>query len=266
MSLQYRINRHDIVIGDEICTGGQGKVYFTDKRLQSPDVSLVYKEYLPDAKNSLNLTTLSSMVAYLHNLNVADAVKLLSICAWPCYIVFDNDDAVGILMPKASDNFYFDLKLPSGSTVRRIGEIQYLLTDNKYRARGGIFLNDPIRKKLLIKTAEALRFLHVRGIIVGDFSAKNMLFALTPTPKIFFLDCDSMMFRGKSVLPQAETPGWEYSPNSKVTSTTVESDHRKLALLALRLFVGDQETRDYSLLAQSKIDWLNKEIVPRLTK
>ena len=55
----------------------------------------------------------------------------------------------------------------------------------------GIEISIRQRIQLLSSVAETLAFLHAHSIAVGDFSCKNILFSLRPTPSCFFIDCDS---------------------------------------------------------------------------
>jgi serine/threonine protein kinase len=261
---QHRVKKSSFIIGDKLGAKGQGKVFLTNKRLQNPNIQLVYKEYLPETLLLLDSTVLESMVDYLHCLNYQCAMELLSICAWPCFAVENNNQVIGILMPKAPDEFYFNFTYPSGKKKRIIGEFQYLLEKNEYLAKHGISLSDSERKQLIVSVAKTLNFLHSRNIFVGDFSPLNLLFALSPFPKVFFLDCDSMRFNGRSALPQSETPGWEYKSHSGGELASETSDNQKLALLTTRLFEGDQETRKTSLLSPKMRAWLNYEIVKAL--
>ena len=90
------------------------------------------------------------------------------------------------------------------------------------------------------KLASALAFLHRHGVCVGDISAKNLLFSLTPHDAVYFIDCDAMRINGVSALPQVETPGWETPAGEELA--TIYSDAYKLGLLALRLLAGDRDT------------------------
>jgi hypothetical protein len=97
----------------------------------------------------------------------------------------------------------------------------------------------------LAATAEAWTILHRHHISVGDFSPKNLLFALSPDPRVYFIDCDAMRFDGGSVATQSETPDWDVrAANPGEELATEASDAYKLGLLALRLLTGDQSTRD----------------------
>jgi hypothetical protein len=74
------------------------------------------------------------------------------------------------------------------------------------------------------------------------------LFRLVPAPSCFLIDCDAMRVGDASVLPQVQTPDWEVPPGEP--TATPKADAYKFALLAIRLFAGDQSSRDPAALAR----------------
>ena len=75
-----------------------------------------------------------------------------------------------------------------------------------------------------------------------------------------------MRFRGRSVMPQLETPGWEVravSPREELG--TAASDSYKLGLLALRLLAGSQDTRDPARLPRAVPTTIQRLIEASLT-
>lgn len=228
-----------------LAAGGQGVVYRAPGVRMAYASSLVFKEYKADVRAGLNVAVLDAMPTYLESLPFADGMELLSRAAWPCRLVEDAPGSVaGFVMPTIPDEFFIDMAKASGVT-RVAAEFQHLLNDPVFLARRGIGLTDRLRYQLIAETALALIILHRHGISVGDLSPKNLLFALAPHPKVYFIDCDAMRFQGRSVTTQLETPGWDiHSLNTTEELATVATDSYKLGLLALRLLVGDQDTRD----------------------
>ncbi len=210
--------------------------------------ALVYKEYRPHVIASLNVSVLEAMPAYLESLHFAEGMELLSLSAWPCRLVDDAGTVRGFVMPAIPSEFFLDIKKSSG-VQRSAGEFQLLLNGDSFLARRQIPLSDRHRFELLAETARGLAVFHRHGIAVGDLSPKNLLFSLAPDSRVFFIDCDAMHFQGQSVMPQLETPGWEVRAiNPAEVLGTEASDRYKLALLALRMWAGDQSTRDPSKL------------------
>ncbi|MCX4094634.1 hypothetical protein [Nocardia sp. alder85J] len=230
----------------KIATGGQGSVSTAPNAHMQFAKTLVYKEYKPDKLVDVDVAVLESMPAHLESLPFGAGTELLSLVAWPCRLVEDDATGavLGFVMPSIPDRFFVDMMKSSGP-ARVLGEFQHLLNDDSFIARRGIPLTDRHRYELLGETARALTVLHRHGVVVGDLSPKNMLFSLSPTRAVYFIDCDAMRLHGRSALPQLETPGWEVrvvDPAEELA--TVASDSYKFGLLALRLLTGDQTTRD----------------------
>jgi hypothetical protein len=247
---------------DRIGSGGQGFVFKTALRFKELPFALVYKEYRPSILASLNVPILESMPQYLEGLGKAEALKVFKLCTWPSAIVKENGTTVGFLMPKISDDFFFEMKLPS--SIKRVEcQLQHLLNSEDFLAKRQIQLNNRKRYGIVKALAEGLGFLHAKGICVGDLSPKNLLVCIGNAPKVFFLDCDSMRFKGRSAAAQAETPDWEVQKaNTGEELGTVKSDAYKLGLVALRLFAGDQQTRDVATLPK-QVDAAVKVLITR---
>lgn len=71
------------------------------------------------------------------------------------------------------------------------------------------------------------------------------------------------MKHARSTLPQVETPGWGIPAHEE--RATISSDLYKLGLLALRLLVGDQETRSIDRLPSEAPAMLRQIITDTLT-
>ena len=212
--------------------------------------SLVFKQYKPDVARALDAAVLESMPAYLESLPFAQGMELLSQAAWPCRLVDDRGAVAGFVMPAIPDAFFVQMRKSSGMS-REAAEMQHLLNDDSFLARRQLAVSDRRRYELLGETARALSVFHRHGIAVGDLSPKNLLYA-RQAPGVYFIDCDAMRFRGRSVMPQLETPGWEVravSPREELG--TAASDSYKLGLLALRLLAGSQDARDPARLPRA---------------
>lgn len=236
----------------KVASGGQG-VVFTAPAVSMPYASaLVYKEYKSTIRPSLCVSALDAMPSYLESLPFSEGMELLSRAAWPCRLVADDSGAVtGFVMPAISAEFFIDMTKISG-VARVPAEFQHLLNDETFLARRGIGLTDRLRYQLLGELAHALVILHRHGICVGDLSPKNLLFAFTPRPRVYFIDCDAMRLQGRSVATQLETPGWDvHSIHPGEELATPATDAYKLGLLALRILAGDQSTRDANRLPDS---------------
>ncbi len=245
--------------------GGQGVVYRAPKVQTKFATSMVYKEYKAQTLAEIDFTALAAMPALAEDsLTYAEGERLISIAAWPCALVEDGGRTTGFVMPAIPDEFFTTLITAKGASSST-AEFQHLLNHESVLAARGIDIDEVQRYSLLREVASGLAFLHKHGVCVGDISPKNLLFSLTPHPAIFFIDCDAMRINGVSALSQMETPGWDVPSGQELA--TIYSDTYKLGLLAIRLLVGDQDTKNPqhlppttpSLLRQIITDTVNNE-------
>jgi hypothetical protein len=235
----------------EIGSGGQGKVYAVPARAAAlpgtrAHTRLVYKEYDPATRAALDLDVLEDMVGYAEAL-VPDGESLGDRLAWPLALVERGGQVTGFLMRRVPDEFHFRLRLPLRAEKIVLAQAQHLLNDDRFLSDRQLPVHDKWRVEFLRDTAGAMDDLHRRGIVVGDLSPMNLLATFLARPSCFFIDCDAMRLGGRSVAGQVETTGWEIPPGEALA--TAASDAYKLALLAVRLVSGDQESRDPAKLA-----------------
>lgn len=246
----------------KIGEGGQGVVYSSPGFRTKFTDTMVFKEYKPEALQDMNFDALAAMPSLVEeSMSYEDAERLISIAAWPCAVVEDNGSPIGQVMPAIPDRFTIPLTTAKG-TAPANAELQHLLNHKSILAARGIVLAEETRYALLREIASDLAFLHQNSICVGDISPKNLLFSLDPV-RAYFIDCDTMRVGGVSALPQVETPGWEVPQNEELA--TIYSDSFKLALLALRLLVGDQDVRNPQRLPATTPRLLSKLIVDTLS-
>ncbi|MFI9639027.1 hypothetical protein ACIG87_03020 [Micromonospora sp. NPDC051925] len=220
-----------------IGVGGQGTVYAL-----AEDPRWVYKEYASRLVDDVDVTTLNRFVRLAAEAG-PDGDALLGLAAWPTAIVRKEGVVRGFLMPRVPDRFRVRIQLPRGpDTV--LAQVQYLLNSDDYLLDRGLHIDKRMRLELLRDTGEALTLLHRLGVCVGDLSPNNLLFSLDARPRCYFIDCDAMRLHGDSVLAQAETPEWHVPDADVEELATPATDAFKFGLLAVRLFAGDQQTRD----------------------
>ncbi|WP_298443753.1 hypothetical protein [Gordonia sp. (in: high G+C Gram-positive bacteria)] len=232
------IDRAALNLGDELGKGGQGAVLRTGSALFGRD--MVYKAYKPGPLADLDVDALHAMVATMAGIDDVQRDRRLDVFAWPCALVADSGAVTGFLMPAVPAEF--TSPSPRGADRKPIlNEFQHLLNSPQFLGTLGFAISRRTQIDLLISVATAMAVLHKGGYTIGDFSPKNILFD-PATSAVYFLDCDAMVHRGRSALPQAETPSWNVPAGEQVG--TPEGDAYKLGLLVLRLFAGDQHTRD----------------------
>ncbi|MCF3137160.1 hypothetical protein [Streptomyces olivochromogenes] len=230
--------------------GGQGIVYgVPDPPGKFKGEYLAYKEYLPTV--AYKSDALYDMVCFRQLLSQAERDFLDERLTWPLALVYrgatptdprpsgnPNTKVVGFLMRRVVQAY--ELRMPQTNEVK-LQALEFLLNDDAYMTRVGLFVDDAHRVELLLDLARTLDWLHRRAVAVGDLSPKNVLFTLGGRGRCLFIDCDSMRYRSQDVLAQVDTPGWEVPEPQKATTA---SDSFKFGLLALRVFNRDQDSVD----------------------
>jgi hypothetical protein len=244
MELSANIDVEHLGALTEIGRGGQGRVFAV------ADSRIVYKEYSAATLPEVNVEALKAAVALITDLGPRTAQDLYARTAWPMATVEREGKLIGFLMRAVPDAYRIQLTLPTGQVSRPAG-VQYLLNTDEYLEERGLRFTDRMRLELLRDTAETLDRLHGLGIAVGDLSPNNLLFSLVSRPRCLFIDCDGMRIRGTSIMPQSETTDWDVGGVSDEELATPASDTYKFALLAIRLFAGDQQSRNPNALATS---------------
>ncbi len=212
--------------------GGQGVV----TRLIGPQ-DVVYKEYLKSA-GTVNGQALADLVEFGAGLPRDDRERLFSSCAWPSARVVEGNRAVGFLMPEVPDDFH---DLIAGRP--RLVELQFLLFPQK-RAWQELRLPDLTgRIQLVQRFAELVDFLHGHQYVIGDVSARNLLWSAQEPYKVHILDCDGFRRLGaEPVLKQAHSPDWE-DPLEPSTGPDLDTDRYKLAVLIGRILARNAYVR-----------------------
>jgi serine/threonine protein kinase len=259
-----RIQRSQMGNLDRLAQGGQGIVYRAPSARTGFAKSMVYKEYKLGTLASLDVSALEAMPEFLESLQFRDGARLIGLASWPCALVEDGGSITGFVMPSIPQE-YFTVFWTSKGPSRVAAEFQHLLNEPQVlamRFQSGV-ITDRQRYELLDEVVTALDFLHEHGVCVGDISPKNLLFSLSGSPSVYFLDCDAMRINGISLARQLETPDWEIPSGEE--KATPYSDRYKLGLLALRLIVGSQDCRDPALLPTTVPPKLRNVITQTLT-
>ncbi|TDC69171.1 hypothetical protein [Streptomyces hainanensis] len=255
-----RIELSTLAKGRKLGSGGQGTIWETDRTLNQGRWQAAYKEYAraitPDTD------ALERMVSLPHQVPSGTRRWLAGHLAWPVALVTDagsGDRVTGFLMRQIPQDFVRTLDIP-GESERPSG-MQYLLNPDAYLTRVGIRVTPRQRAQLLLDLARTLARLHGMDIVCGDLSPNNVLFTLSPEPACFLIDCDSMVLRGSPVVPPVETPDWEVPPGEPKAAR--EGDLYKLALLAVRLFSGEQSGSDTLMMTDTDSELLIQHLAER---
>ena len=257
------IERDRLGVLTKVGQGGQGVVYRAPNVKTKFAASMVYKEYKPQTLAEIDFGALAAMPALVEDwLSYPQAERLVSMAAWPCAVVEEAGASTGFVMPAIPQEFFVALTTVKGSSSST-AEFQHLLNHSSVLAARGIDIDDAQRYSLLREVASGLAFLHQHGVCVGDISPKNLLFALSPHPGVYFIDCDAMRINGATALRQVDTPGWQVPAGEELA--TVYSDAYKLGLLALRLLAGDHDTTNPQHLPATTPELLGQVITDTLS-
>lgn len=219
-------------LGGVLGKGGQAKVHDAPG-LRLPDVAgpLVYKEYLPGAAPAHGPRRL---VALRNAADPALRARLDALTAWPSRQVVERGAVVGLVMPRIHDDFFQEMRLPSGKLARKPREVQFLLIPPDKAQLLDLPVPSPQQRLALCRDfAAALAFLHDDlDVVFGDINACNALFRLDTEPMVMFVDCDAARRTGDmAAVAQLNAPDWEL-PGSTVLSK--DTDLYKLGLFILR--------------------------------
>jgi hypothetical protein len=244
------VEEGELARGALLGRGGQGRVYALPGHRVDRRWPAVYKEYLPELLPALDGEVLAAMVELSGGLR-RSAMWLYGRAAWPAALVRRDGRACGFVMRAVPEEFRFSTAGRGRGLGRaaeaRLATLEFLLNEDSYADEIGLSVGDQDRLLLLSDLAATLQRLHTLGLAVGDLSPRNILFAIDPRPRCFFIDCDAMRLRGLSVLPQVETPDWQTPPGEE--KGTPAGDVYKFGLLAVRLLARDQTAADPAALA-----------------
>jgi hypothetical protein len=227
------VSLHDLKLGDRIADGGQGVVFGLR---DTPD--LVFKKYHSVSGPDFNASALRALVAERGALSVnGQAVDLWA--AWPTAVVVDAGMVVGFLMRRVASDFTILL-----GSAKRLADLSYLASEPRPLC-GAVSLPETGAKLAILRhLASVMSVLHQRNLVLGDVSFANVLWSLTPTPRVMLLDCDGIAPQGMApVLPHAQTIDWDDPHDAPGGAATMERDRYKLACAIVRVLGKSLEMR-----------------------
>jgi hypothetical protein len=117
-------------------------------------------------------------------------------------------------------------------------ELQFLLYPRRAMWADLALPDAAQRRRIAAAYVELFQALHSGEVVVGDVSMRNLLWTLAGGPSVFAIDCDGFRLAGRppAVRP-AGTAGW-VDPAGP-SEATVDTDRYKLALVTLRVLLGD---------------------------
>jgi hypothetical protein len=204
-------------------------------------VKLYHRAPPPSAQAAL-----AEMAAWVASLDPVARARLHEVAAWPLATISAGGRLAGIAMADVSRRFEVPFLMPSGRAQPVLLALEHLLGGDSYLERRGlgVHLDTALRAAVAERIAGALALLHQHGIAVGDLAPSNMLVAFRERrPVVCFIDCDSMVFRGRRALASVETGDWDLPAGLAHQAGTRAADAYKLGLLVLRLFARSHNAR-----------------------
>lgn len=221
----------DLGIGDRLADGGQGVVF----RLSRP-AGLLLKQYHDDVE--VLAGELRRLIDLPAAMSAEDRELVTGTTAWPTGRVFRDGRCVGLLMPEAPARFATRL-----AGRRCLLELQYLLYPRRAMWDELELPSGAERCWLAVHYLRLFEVLHRNKVIVADVSMRNLLWTLTGGPAVFAIDCDGFRIADRPPpVRSADTVGWT-DPAALPGRATLDSDRYKLALLTLRVLLGDHAVR-----------------------
>ena len=228
------VQLRDLQVSEEVGDGGEGTVYAVRQDDPEDRPAVVLNRYQRPL-DEVRATHLRHLVGLRAQMRLG-----MGVYAWPEVLVDDGPRTVGVLMPRAPAAFWTTVTLRSGATRQRLREAQYLLFPAaKLQALGIGFAALAARLEVLAALTVALQHLHHVGLVYGDLSARNVLFATGSPVGVFLLDCDGIAVAGSAYV--VDSPDWD-DPSAPETAT-MAADVYKLGLFAARMLAVNPTVR-----------------------
>ncbi len=225
--------------------GGQGRVYLPEHSPDALGPALVVKLYRAAPPRGA-ARALAEMVEWSQQLAAPQRELLHHLAAWPLATITSGGVLMGIAMHDVRSRFEVPFLMPSGRSADVLLQLEHLLGPDSYlRQRGQrVAADTPMRVRVAERISGAFAYMHRHGIVVSDVSPNNLLISFAVSqPDVCFIDCDSMVFRGRQALASVETGDWEMPPAFDETPHSRAADAYKLGLLVLRLLARSHDAR-----------------------
>ncbi len=243
------VPRAALEVGRTLGAGGFGRLcdvlsIETATVVEAP--GLVFKEYTGHARRVLDADALRASVLLGERLG-GMGIDLSRFSAWPRAVVTERDHIVGVLMNRAPLEFWLSRTRDGETKEPVLAHCDFLLNSRHYQASQlGFVPSVDSRLLLLADIAGHLATLHHHGVVVGDLSPRNLLFAFRPSSaRSYLLDCDGVEVDGRVAFGRPETPAWSIEAlTGRQEPWSAASDVYKFALLVARMLSGDQLVQD----------------------
>lgn len=245
---------------EHLANGGTARV-FRCPDLQLPELpALVFKEYKVKTRKLAGpslLPGLLSLARFRDQLNDKQRDGWDRKLIWPLRVVVDNNAPVGTLMKLIPAEYFVSVRALSGEADTTPAEIALVLGADEDAARFNMpKLSVTKRLALCSQIVATFALVHQRHLIVGDVSARNLVFHDGPmAPRVLLVDCDS--YRLKNVRAafgaQPHTGSWEppecldAANRLKVLHRTPGASQSEMARLSAKSMTQSEETDVYKV-------------------
>lgn len=180
------------LVGEELNKGGVGSIHRTE------DPRWVFKRYLrpdkaPGREHLRRLVEIGREV--LVKPGAVPGQSPESSVNWPVDIALDRYGLVaGVILPAIPGSLFNEFGKPRG--------LEFLIMA---RARPPLAQG---RVALLLRMAEILAFVNGRSMVHGDVNGKNLVWAVSPSPVMYLIDCDGMVPQDPPPVVGVQAMGW----------------------------------------------------------
>lgn len=202
---------------DAIGEGKVGLVYRTPFRMPAVASPLAFKEFkaatLSQAELRRAISDFRRAVEFRESLPPDDRADLDARTVWPLDLVMDGGRVVGGLLPLIGDAYFATVRPAHLSKPKELPRgLEWLSAPAHLAQTTGFdqtqldeFSDILVRTAIVAQLVYAVARLHKHGVVYGDISLKNAVFA-TSHPRVTLLDCDAVAPLSDSSRHQQHSP------------------------------------------------------------
>jgi hypothetical protein len=215
--------------------GGEALVYFSPN-----DPTIVFKKYKTPRTHETARRAIQQN-RFINSLRPSDKLRLTETVTWPLALYGTETRVEGCKMQKVAKNFYFSATV-GNVDKERISQVNYLIDTSWWsspavkRVQRPDIVSPAVRIELCHEYLLTLRSLWSNGAFYGDISPRNLLWTLTPFPRVMFLEGDSIGLVADSDGDAIHTTEW--FPNPSIHDVT-SRDRSLGGLLVFRILCED---------------------------
>lgn len=163
----------------------------------------------------------------VYGLSASDRELVSRSFSWPAHRIVDaQSDTVGVLIPRAEARFSFPFNggwhLLEGQHVARATSVAGTFTDEQRM----LFATD---------LATAWDVLDRHGLVYTDANSRNIVFARSGRPSVYFLDCDGIRRHDDPTREFRTQSNWS---DPYATGASVQNDRYLIAVWVLRILAA----------------------------